>query len=143
MTAIRDRVDQGRTDEQASPESDQAFEGQIREFVRRDVAQLRRGARPQTAPQVMPQAPLPPNEPSSDNVNALIWRVSGASMEEIDRVILELQGVRDMLRQEGERVTREVSGFASLNHAANTAMKVIGDSLAQWKNGAQLHPPGR
>ena len=64
-------------------------------------------------------------------------------MEEIDRVILELQGVRDMLRQEGERVTREVSGFASLNHAANTAMKVIGDSLAQWKNGAQLHPPGR
>ena len=78
-----------------------------------------------------------------DNVNALIWRVSGASMEEIDRVILELQGVRDMLRQEGERVTREVAGYASLNHAANTAMKVIAESLAQWKNGATLRAPAR
>lgn len=140
MTAIRDRVEGNRPNDQAASETDQAFEGQIREFVRRDV-QARRGPRPQ-----MPPAPaLQPSgsEPSVDNVNALIWRVSGASMEEIDRVILELQGVRDMLRQEGERVTREIAGYASLNHAANTAMKVIADSLAQWKNGAQLHPPGR
>lgn len=134
MTAIRDRADSG---EQISPDNDQAFEGQIREFVRRDVAQLRR------APRTQPAMPAGDAHGSTDNFNALIWRVSGASMEEIDRVILELQGVRDMLRQEGERVTREVSGFASLNHAANTAMKVIGDSLAEWKNGAQLHPPGR
>jgi hypothetical protein len=56
-------------------------------------------------------------------------------MEEIDRVILELQGVRDMLRNEGERVSREIAGYASLNHAAMTAMKVIGDSLKQWKEG--------
>ena len=61
-------------------------------------------------------------------------------MEEIDRVILELQGVRDLLRREGERVTREVAGFASLSHVAITSMKVIADSLQQWKNGAQLHP---
>ena len=142
MTAIRDRVDQDRPNENAGT-ADQAFEGQIREFVRRDVAQLRRAPRAPAAAQPATASPAAVNEPSSDSVNALIWRVSGASMEEIDRVILELQGVRDMLRQEGERVTREVSGFASLNHAANTAMKVIGDSLAQWKNGAQLHPPGR
>ena len=57
-------------------------------------------------------------------------------MEEIDRVILELQGVRDMLRSEGERVSREIAGYASLNHAAMTAMKVIGDSLKQWKESA-------
>jgi hypothetical protein len=55
-------------------------------------------------------------------------------MEEIDRVILELQGVRDMLRSEGDRVTREIAGYASLSHAAMTAMKVIGDSLTQWKS---------
>ena len=54
-------------------------------------------------------------------------------MEEIDRVILELQGVRDMLRAEGDRVSREVSGYASLSHAAMTAMSVIADSLTQWK----------
>ncbi len=43
-------------------------------------------------------------------------------MEEIDRVILELQSVRDMLRKEGDRVSREVAGYASLSHAAMTAM---------------------
>lgn len=101
-----------------------AFEGEIREFVRRDVAHLRRH-RNETE-----QTP----EPVIDNLNALIRRVSGASMEEIDRVILELQGVREMLRSEGERVGREIAGFASLSHAAMTAMKVIGDSLTQWKS---------
>lgn len=100
-----------------------AFEGEIREFVRRDVAFLRRQRNDgETA-----------SEPTADNLNALIRRVSGASMEEIDRVILELQGVRDMLREEGDRVSREIAGYASLSHAAMTAMKVIGDSLTHWK----------
>ena len=102
-----------------------AFEGEIREFVRRDVAVQRRpssGIEPA------------PGDPVAENLNALIRRVSGASMEEIDRVILEMQGVRDMLRQEGDRVSREVAGYASLSHAAMTAMKVIADSLTHWKN---------
>jgi hypothetical protein len=102
-----------------------AFEGEIREFVRRDVAFLRR-----QRSDGEPGAP----DPAADNLNALIRRVSGASMEEIDRVILELQGVRDMLQQEGDRVSREIAGYASLSHAAMTAMKVIGDSVTQWKN---------
>jgi hypothetical protein len=55
-------------------------------------------------------------------------------MEEIDRVIAELQTVRDMLHKEGDRVSREIAGYASLSHAAMTAMKVIGDSLTQWKS---------
>jgi hypothetical protein len=100
-----------------------AVEGEIREFVRRDVAFLRR------------QRNEGDTDPVSDNLNSLIRRVSGASMEEIDRVILELQGVRDMLRNEGERVSREIAGYASLSHAAMTAMKVIADSLKQWKEG--------
>ncbi len=83
-----------------------------------------------------------PADPVTDNLNALIRRVSGASMEEIDRVILELQGVRDMLRSEGERVGREIAGYASLSHASMTAMKVIADSLTQWKS-APDKPPQR
>jgi hypothetical protein len=98
-----------------------AFEGEIREFVRRDAGARRQAGEPEQP------------DPITDNLNALIRRVSGASMEEIDRVILELQGVRDMLRSEGERINREIAGYASLSHAAMTAMKVIGDSLAQWK----------
>ena len=103
-----------------------AFEGEIREFVRRDVAPRR-----QPAAAVETAAPL---EPVADNLNQLIRRVSGASMEEIDRVIAELQTVRDMLRHEGERVSREIAGYASLSHAAMTAMKVIGESVTQWKS---------
>ena len=101
-----------------------AFEGEIREFVRRDVAFLRR-QRSEAEPAA---------DPVADNLNALIRGFSGASREEIDRVILELQSVRDMLRGEGERVSREIAGYASLSHAAMTAMKVIGDSLTQWKS---------
>jgi hypothetical protein len=103
-----------------------AVEGEIREFVRRDVSLLRR------------QRNGAGNEGDQvgDSLNSLIHRVSGASMEEIDRVILELQGVRDMLRSEGERVGREIAGYASLSHAAMTAMTVIADSLKQWKKPA-------
>ena len=102
-----------------------AFEGEIREFVRRDVAFLRRQRNE------APQEPAP--EPVSDNLTTLVRRVSTASTEEIDRVILDLRGVREMLRSEGERVSREIAGYASLSHAAMTAMRVIGDSLTQWK----------
>lgn len=111
-----------------------AFEGEIREFVRRDVAFLRRPRN---------EADASAQEPVAENLNALIRRVSGASMDEIDRVISELQGVRDMLRAEGERVNREIAGYASLSHAAMTAMKVIGDSLTQWKSapGKQARGP--
>jgi hypothetical protein len=106
-----------------------AFEGEIREFVRRDVATLRRQRSEGDAAA----------DPTADNLNALIRRVAGASMEEIDRVILELQGIRDMLRSEGERVSRELAGYASLSHASMTAMKVIADSLKQWKDAPLSH----
>jgi len=100
-----------------------AFEGEIRDFVRRDVAFLRR-QRSETHPA---------GDSVTEDMNTLIPRVSGASTEEIDRVIRELESVREMLRNEGERVSREIAGYASLSHAAMTAMKVIADSLTQWK----------
>src|ERR1700686_2781707 len=65
-------VDQGAANE---------FAGKIREFVRRDVAFLRR------QPNDLDAVP----DPVTENLNSLLKRVSGASMEEIDRVILELQ----------------------------------------------------
>jgi len=152
MTAIRpERLGADKPAEKTGPEAfapnrkapeklsdvDQAaassVEGEIREFVRRDVSFLRR--REENSDQAA--------DPVTDNLNSLIRRVSGASMEEIDRVIVELQGVRDMLRQEGDRVSREIAGYASLSHAAMTAMKVIGDSLTQWKSAPDKSTPPR
>src|SRR5665811_2577948 len=101
-----------------------AVEGEIRGFVRRDVSFLQ-GQRSEVNAL---------NDPAAENLNALIRRAAGDSMEEIDRVIRELESVRDMLRNEGERVSREVAGYASLSHAATTAMKVIADSVKQWED---------
>jgi hypothetical protein len=126
------RNDRGTASLRSAEKEVSSFEGEIREFIRRDVAPRRARGEGQAG-----------GDSSSDQVNRLIEQVSGGSMEQIDRVILELQGVREMLRTEGERVTREISGFASLNHAAMTAMRVVAESLAQWKNGAQVTPGPR
>ena len=98
-------------------------EGEIRAFVRRDISLFRR--RTQES-----------GEAAVDSVNSVIERVAGASVTEIERVMAELAQVRDMLRNEGERVQREISGYASLSQAAMTSMKIIGDSLVQWKSQA-------
>lgn len=110
-----------------------AFEDEIREFVRRDVALLR---------QRQNACVETPDEPAAEK-NMLIRRVAGASMEEIDRVILELQGVREMLRKEGERVNREIAGYASLSNGAIAAMRAIGDSIKQWQDGPSPPVQGR
>ena len=108
---------------QSSPE----FEGQIREFIRRDVTGRRR-TREETS------------DPAVENVNLLIERVSGQTVAEIDRVMSELSNMRDMLRREGERVQRELTGYAGLSQSAMMSMKIISESLAQWKPGALIVP---
>ena len=70
-------------------------------------------------------------DPDAENLKTLVLRVAAASTEEIDRVILELQGVRDTLRSEGERLNRELAHFTNINHAAMTATRAIWDHLKQ------------
>ena len=108
-----------------------AFEGEIREFIRRDAAFP---SRQRSEGDAAANAP-------AENINTLIQRVTAPSTKEIDRLILELQGVRDMLRSEGERVSQAISGYASLSHESMTAMKVIGDNLKQWR-GASINEAG-
>ena len=60
------------------PAAVNAFEGEIREFLRRDVTLLH---------QQQSNAD-PANEPAAENLNELIRRVASASIEEIDRAIL-------------------------------------------------------
>ena len=97
-------------------------EGDIREFVHRDVSPLRR-----------PMPTDPGGELVANNINALIQRVSGTSTKEIDMLIDELENLRDFLLSEGERVQREISGYASLSQAAMQSTRVIAEGIAQWK----------
>src|SRR3954452_7646307 len=80
-------------------------EAGIRDFVRNDIAYLRRPAvaSPETAPLDASA------EATVNNVNSLIQRVAGTSLAEIEKLISELESLRDLLHAEGQRVQREIS----------------------------------
>ena len=110
------------------------FEGEIREFVRKDVAPWRK--RPE-------RAEAPTETQGGENVSMLVQRVAGASIGEIDNVIEELRSMREFLRNEGERVQREIAGYATVSQTAAASMKVIAESMAQWRSGSGTTPPFR
>jgi hypothetical protein len=106
-------------------------EAGIRDFVRNDVAYLRR------PPTMTPDTALEPStEATVNNVNSLIQRVAGTSLAEIENLISELEGLRDLLHAEGQRVQREISGYAQLSQAAMKSTRMIADNVMQWKRAA-------
>jgi hypothetical protein len=101
------------------------FEGELQDVVRKNVTYWRK-----------------PSEggEGAEGVNTLIQRVAGASLDEIDRVISQLEMMRETLRQEGERVQREIAGYAELSHSAMSSMKVIAESLTRWQRPSEQLP---
>ena len=106
-------------DDDREPTSEVEFD--IREFVRRDGPNLRR-------------QPDNDSEVVAGNIGSLLQRVSGSSVIEIDRLIGELQALRDMLNEEGARVRQEVVDYATMSQAAMHSTKIIAESLAHWKS---------
>ena len=105
----------------------------IREFVRNDIAYLRR---PQqvVGPEATPLASTgESSEATVNSVNSLIQRVAGTSLGEIENLISELESLRDLLHAEGQRVQREISGYAQLSQAAMKSTRMIADNVTQWK----------
>jgi chromosome segregation ATPase len=98
-----------------------AVEGEIRDVVRRDHAMRRCSDSA---------------EVNADHFNSLIERVAGTSLKEIDNLIAELQSVRNFLKTEGERVQRELTSYARATEAALSSVKIITESMGQWKNSA-------
>ena len=107
-------------------------EAGIRDFVRNDIAYLRRPMAVNAT-----EAPLDPGaEATVTNVNSLIQRVAGTSLAEIEKLISELEGLREILHAEGQRVQREISGYAQLSQAAMKSTRMIADNVQQWKRTA-------
>ena len=75
-------------------------------------------------------------EATVNNVNSLIQRVAGTSLAEIEKLISELESLRDLLHAEGQRVQREISGYAQLSQAAMKSTRMIADNVTQWKRAA-------
>jgi hypothetical protein len=97
-----------------------ALEGEIREFNRRDGASLRR-------------APETDGELAANSIVTLLQRVAGTSVQDIDRLISELQTLREILREQGARVQRNLAEYAHLSQSAMQSTKMIAESLLQRK----------
>ena len=123
------------TEEQSNLAAVSDVEAGIRDFVRNDVANLRRpnSGPPASIDPVAEQSP----EVTVNNVNSLIQRVAGASIRDIENLIAELESLRDLLHAEGKRVQREISGYAQLSQAAMKSTRLIADNVEQWKGSAE------
>jgi hypothetical protein len=80
------------------------------------------------------------SERSGDSIARLIGSEGAASIEEIEKLIAELQAARSYLHSEGERLQRELSRYEHLSRTAFGSVKVIAQSLGDWReSGHQLH----
>src|SRR5436305_14216923 len=95
------------------------LEGEIREVVSRSA----------TAPRVPQQND---NELAANHIGSLLQRVSGTSVQEIEKLIAELQILRDMLQKEAARVQREIVGYTALIQKAKRSISIISQSLSFW-----------
>ena len=131
MNAIRsEKIESIDEDQNSDAVSD--VEAGIRDFVRNDIAYLRR-----PVPSMVGGTDAdPPAEATVNNVNSLIQRVAGTSLAEIENLISELESLRDILHAEGQRVQREISGYAQLSQAAMKSTRMIADNVTQWKRAA-------
>ena len=101
-----------------APEIEEA----LRESVRQNAASIRR--EPENAGQAV------------TDINSLIQRVAGVSLDQLDDAIVDLRQLRDFLHSEGERIQSEIFGYLRLNHIAIGSTKSIVDNVAQWKKAA-------
>ena len=149
-----------------SAELDAAAEsiGEIREFVRRDIASLPRSAerdgdtlasrlsalpRPaerdgDTLASRLGALPRPPEHDSefvATKLGSLLQRVVGASVEQIDDVIFELQAFRQRLDTESARMQREIVEYATMSQAAMQSTRIIAESLTNWKKPPDAETP--
>ena len=97
-------------------------EVEIRELVRRDISGL---------------SPNPDADSDlvASNIRSLLKQVAGTSVQEIERLIAELKGLRETLSTECERVQREIVQYAALNQAAMHSTKTLADSISRWSCG--------
>jgi transcriptional regulator of heat shock response len=100
-------------------QSVEEVEGKIREFVQ--VV---------TNPERQPGSE---SELVASNINSVLQRVTATSVQEIDKLITELEASRDMLQSEAARVQREIVQYSTLSQAALQSTKIITESLTQWK----------
>jgi hypothetical protein len=73
-----------------------------------------------------------------NEAHALVERVSTSSANEIDKLIGQLQTLREFLRNEGQRIQREIADYAHLGDAMLQLTKRMAESMTQLKQTGDL-----
>jgi hypothetical protein len=115
--AFRKTRDTAEHDQPAETE----VEAEIREFVRRDVA-TNRERHPENESEIV-----------ANSINSVLQRATTTSVQEIDKLITELQTLSDTLCSERARVQQEIVQYSTLTTAALHSTKIIAESLTQLK----------
>jgi hypothetical protein len=87
-------------------------------------------------------AGLKPQQHAVEDVNewvgGLIDSVAATSIAEIEKLISDLQAVRNYLKAEGDRIQQEMANYAHLSETASASVKIITESLGQWRKGPTM-----
>jgi hypothetical protein len=68
---------------------------------------------------------------SPGDLTASLREVSRVSIEEVDRLISELQTLRRTLKTNGERIERDIAEYATLSSQASQITKIVIDGVKQ------------
>ena len=66
---------------------------------------------------------------TTNNLSALLRRVSGNSTREIDTLIGDLRDLREKLRSDGDRIHRDIVEYAALSQQVMQLSKIISESV--------------
>jgi hypothetical protein len=91
----------------------------------------------------LPSSPptVPPDvapEAGSDNVSSLVQNLGAPSIDELEKIIGELQEARTYLKSESERIERETVGYTELSQTAMESVRIIAETVGEWRKAG--HP---
>ena len=76
-------------------------------------------------------------ENDTERTKSSLARLTSNSVDRLERLMSEIQEMREFLISEGERVQREIANYAQLNQSvALAATKIKSETVGAWKGNA-------
>ena len=86
-------------------------------------------------------------EDDTELTKSSLARLTSHSIDRLERLMSEIQEMREFLISEGERVQREIANYAQLNQSvALAATKIKAETVGPWKSTAiagEAHSGGK
>jgi hypothetical protein len=89
-----------------------------------------------SSPPTVPADAAP--EAGTDNVSSLVQNLGAPSIDELEKIIGELQQARTYLKLESERIERETVGYTELSQTAMESVRIIAETVGEWRKAG--HP---